>query len=283
MSRRLILRVVVDNQAQEGLATEHGFAAWITIGTKNFLLDTGAGDALQTNADRLKIDLADAEALVLSHGHYDHSGGLPDFLEHNETAKVFVGPGVDVSRYACHAGKPPHDAGMRPEVRLLLRSLAAVRLQEVTEPVRLCDGVGATGPIPRVCRFEDTGGPFFLDPGKAAADTIADEQAIWFETANGLVIAVGCCHAGIVNTTDHIRRVSGIERVCGIVGGLHLNAASEARMSATVEALTAMNLDFLIPCHCTGNLAMSRLTDALGAGVVEIGRAGMTADLGRME
>lgn len=161
-------------------------------------------------------------------------------------------------------------------------SLPTAQVHMLQAPVYLADGIGLTGPIPRHCDFEDTGGPFFLDAQKTSVDLIEDDQALWFETRGGVVIVLGCCHSGIVNTVDYIRQVSGIAEVRGIVGGLHLLNASSQRIEGTVQALQALKLEFLIPCHCTGEGAIAQLGEGLGVDVVRPACAGMTFCLGGM-
>ena len=103
----------------------------------------------------------------------------------------------------------------------------------------------------------------------------------WFETDKGLVILLGCCHSGIVNTVNYIRKVSGVEKVSGIVGGMHLIRANEERMKNTLEAMKSWNLDWLIPCHCTGDKAMQQMKDYL-VDKVTFGCTGTVIELGQL-
>lgn len=112
--------------------------------------------------------------------------------------------------------------------------------------------------------LEDTGGPFFLDPEGNRSDPLADDMAVWITTDRGLIILTGCCHAGLINTVEHIRSVSAVDRVFGIVGGLHLVNASEARLAATCSALRRWDPDFVVPCNCTGEQAVATLCAELG-------------------
>ena len=283
MIREIELTLLVDNEALEGLVIEHGFAAWITVGNEHILYDTGAGGALLANAASLGVDLSQASVLVLSHGHYDHTGGVADFLAINPTVELYVAQSASVTRYSCHPDTSPRAIGMNSHNQDALQNLPELRLHELRAPMRLMDGVGLTGPIPRHCLFEDTGGPFFLDAFKQDIDLIEDDQALWFETAGGLVIALGCCHAGIVNTVDYIRNISGIAQVRGIVGGLHLLNASSFRLENTLRALKDWHLEFLVPCHCTGADTMKKLREVLGSEVVRSARAGMTFGLGGLK
>lgn len=273
------LRLLVDDAEVEGLAIEHGFAAWIEAGENRILLDTGAGQALIPNARSLGVDLARATALVLSHGHYDHTGGLPGFLAANSTASLFFAAGVERERFNLNH-EPPRSIGMSPAVNALVSALPPDRRHEIASPWRLARGIGLSGPIPRRNLFEDTGGRFFLDADGRTADPLEDDQALWFETEGGLVIVLGCCHAGIANTVECVRAASGIDRVRGIVGGLHLGKATGERLRWTEAFLRELNLEFLIPCHCTGCCATAALMDAVRPALSRPGHAGMLVPLG---
>lgn len=283
MNPAITFTLLVDNQAREGLEVEHGFSAFISAGNQRILFDTGAGAALQPNAQSLGIDLASANSLVLSHGHYDHTGGVAQVLNLNPQIHLYFGQGMAVSRCSCHPGIPPRDIGLRPDD---YRALCAVPINQVRElhtPHYLVPRIGLTGPIPRKHVSEDTGGPFYMDASMQHPDLIDDDMALWFETTNGLVIVTGCCHSGLLNTIDYIRHISGQNRICGIVGGLHLLHALPMRMSETIVGLAGLKLDFLIPTHCTGLIQTSALQEALGSDVVTPGFAGMSINLGNLK
>jgi 7,8-dihydropterin-6-yl-methyl-4-(beta-D-ribofuranosyl)aminobenzene 5'-phosphate synthase len=276
----IVLRQLVDNRGGAGMAVEHGYAVWIEAGAERVLLDTGAGTALLPNTETLGVDLAEATAIVLSHGHYDHTGGLADTLSRNGRAPVWFGPGVERTRVSRRPDREAKDAGMVESARLAFDALPAARRRPVTTPVLIAPGIGVSGPVPRACPFEDTGGPFFLDANGQYPDLIEDDQSLWIDTEGGLVIITGCCHAGIVNTVDHIRRATGVDRVRGIVGGLHLVNASGDRIARTLDALRTWAPEFVVLCHCTGDRAGQALRDGLGADVVSFGEAGRTIRLG---
>jgi len=275
--------LLVDNLAQAGLAVEHGFSAWIDIGGMRILFDTGAGAALLPNAHRLGIDLGRADALVLSHGHYDHTGGLAQVLALRPDLPLYFGQGMAMARCSCHSGVPVRNIGIRDEDYRVLRALPPEQTRELHAPCELMPHVGLTGPIPRWHPLEDAGGPFFFDGSKQLADPIGDDMAMWFVTERGLVIVTGCCHSGLLNTINYARQITGCERVCGIVGGLHLLHASTERLQATLAGLLALQLDFLIPVHCTGEAQTEALWMALGKSVVKSAQAGMAFTLGRLQ
>jgi 7,8-dihydropterin-6-yl-methyl-4-(beta-D-ribofuranosyl)aminobenzene 5'-phosphate synthase len=152
--------------------------------------------------------------------------------------------------------------------------LPAERRIVLDVPRYLRPGIGITGPVPRNSTFEDTGGPFYLDPDKAQADPITDDLSLWFETSDGLVILTGCCHSGLVNTVRQAQRISGVTRIRGIIGGLHLLNAGPERLDATIAFLHECAPDFLLPCHCTGTQVIERLRSEFGDAVVRHGGAG---------
>ena len=182
-----------------------------------------------------------------------------------------------ISRFSCRPDEqPPRQIGMAEEVRQALRGLPAQRRIVLDGPRYLRPGIGITGPVPRNSRFEDTGGPFYLDADKLQADPITDDLSLWFETADGLVILTGCCHSGLVNTVRQAQRISGMSRVHGIIGGLHLLNAGPERLDATLAFLRDCAPDFLLPCHCTGAQVIERPRTEFGDTVVRHGGAGQT-------
>jgi 7,8-dihydropterin-6-yl-methyl-4-(beta-D-ribofuranosyl)aminobenzene 5'-phosphate synthase len=279
----LKITVLVDYASKEGLETEHGFAAWVEVGGRHILFDTGQAGVMQTNAAKLGIDLKQAEALVLSHGHFDHTGTLPEFLDANDSADIYFALGLDIDRYSCKPGTPVRSIGMPDASRQALAALPSNRLHDLTTPHYLAPGIGITGPVPRVSSFEDVGGPFFLDPDSHQDDLIEDDQSMWFETDDGLVVLLGCCHAGLVNTIDYIRKISGVQKVRGVIGGMHLVNADQQRLDQTFKMMTEWQPEFLVPCHCTGANAAEQMQGVLGHDIVSHGHAGMVIPAGSMK
>lgn len=282
MTRHLSIVLLVDNETPAGLVAEHGFAAWIESGDECFLFDTGQGAALEHNARTLGVDLGTAAALILSHGHYDHTGGIPTFLAANRQAPILYGKGATQARFSCHPEQAPRAIGMTDAVLAELERLPVARRIELEGPRILRPGIGITGPVPRITDFEDTGGPFFQDADRVVPDLIQDDLSLWFETTKGLVILTGCCHSGLVNTVSHIRSISGIERIHGIIGGLHLLNANDERLRATQQFLADCQPDFLIPCHCTGAHVAEQLQQRFGEKVVAAGGAGKRIGIGTL-
>ncbi len=266
--------LLVDNHGQDGLSVEHGLAMWIEADGKKVLLDSGQGSAFEKNVAALGVDLEAVDAFVLSHGHYDHTGGIPFVLRQAPNVEVYGHPGIVRPRYSINNGTAR-------SIQIPRAAMAAIdgipsgRLHWLQQPGTLSGSMGLSGFIPRETDFEDAGGPFYLDSNGKRPDVVEDDMALWIRTDEGLVVCVGCCHAGLVNTLEHVRRISGQERIRAVIGGLHLINADARRMDRTIDALREYSLNMLVPCHCTGDAAVSRLQDDLGL-LVSPGSAGMT-------
>jgi len=268
------ITLLVDNQAGAGLIAEHGLSMWIESEGQRILFDTGQGSAFARNARVLGIDLKKTDILVLSHGHYDHTGGIPHVLQHGRKVNVYGHPGLAQPRYSIRDGRP-RPIQMPRESAVALGRLPPEYFHGVQQPEGLSGKIGVTGPIPRETTYEDTGGPFFLDPEGRREDPIPDDLALWIRTDDGLIICVGCSHAGLVNTLNYVRRLNGELRVRAVIGGFHLNHASDTRLDRTAAMLLSLEPDLVVPCHCTGDRAVAALRAALGERVSP-GAAGMT-------
>jgi len=274
--KSIFITVLSDNRAANGLEAEHGVSLWIEIAGHTILFDTGHGEAMLRNAEALGIDLGLADCVVLSHGHYDHTGNLPTVLERAGHSRLFLHPDAVQARYSIHDA--PQPVGMPEASQVAVRALPDARRCRVTTPWALAEGVMMTGPVPRITAYENTGGPFFLDADGKHADMIPDDLSLWIEARTGLVVCLGCCHAGVINTLTHCIRVAGEDRIAAVIGGMHLLHATDARLEQTAEALKAYAIPLVIPCHCTGDAACAYLAERLGASV-QPGYAGMKVTL----
>jgi 7,8-dihydropterin-6-yl-methyl-4-(beta-D-ribofuranosyl)aminobenzene 5'-phosphate synthase len=266
MISRLSITIIVDDApGKNELVAEHGLSIWIEADDRRILFDTGQSDALAHNAKLLGIDLAEAHAIVLSHGHYDHTGGLSAVLEINKTADIYCHPGVVVPRYSLKPGEAAKPIGM-PQSGLASLTKNKSRVQSVSAVKHISNEIGITGPIPRESTFEDTGGPFFLDPERLRPDPIEDDLAMWFNTRKGLVVLTGCCHSGIVNTVTYHRTLAPGKKIHLLIGGLHLLNASAGRLQRAIEFLDKSGINHIAPCHCTGQNVVPAIQSAFPAG-----------------
>jgi 7,8-dihydropterin-6-yl-methyl-4-(beta-D-ribofuranosyl)aminobenzene 5'-phosphate synthase len=219
------------------------------------LFDTGSSGTTAMNAVRMGVDLSEVDTIVLSHGHYDHTGGLFDALELARGAPVFAHPAAFAPKYARNADGTARAIGIPQPVERAARD----RLTWVHGPLQICEGLHLTGPVPRLTDFEDTGGAFFADEGCLRPDELPDDQAAFLETSAGTVVILGCAHAGVINTLNYVRQLTGHRPVHTVIGGMHLLSAGEERMRRTVEELRRLEVKQLLPMHCTGFEAAARL------------------------
>ena len=256
------IRIIVDNTIAEPYKAEHGLSLAVFHRKERILFDTGAGAAIRHNLACAALTPRDFTKLVLSHGHYDHSGGIAEILPEMTDAEIYLAPGADIPRFSRHEGRGVRDLSMRQDAKDLLADHA--HLHQVKTFTEIADGVFLTGPIPRITS-EDTGGPFFLDKSGNLPDTIADEQAMLLDSG---ILIQGCCHAGIINTLEYCRICAPQIHIHTIIGGLHLLHASEERLKQTADHLQAQGLKKLLPLHCTGENAVAYLKKRLGCGIV---------------
>jgi len=259
MKQKVCITIVVENSADKaGTIPEHGMCFWIDTGFTQVIFDTGQGGALLNNARILKVFLEQAESVVLSHGHYDHTGGLKTVLQLSRNSKVYAHPAAFQPKFACNEYGQSRAIGIPSMNAKSVRKLAG-DLILTTKPTQIADRFFVTGEIPRVTEFEDTGGPFFLDEGCIKPDPVLDDQALFFESSRGTVVLLGCAHAGVINTLLYIQQLTHGKPIHAVMGGMHLLSASRKRMDSTIKHLDRINPDLLGPAHCTGRAATAEL------------------------
>jgi len=259
---------VKDMEIKNSVLAEHGFSAVVTITIGNeprrILFDFGFSEHGATfNADALGVDLSTVEAMILSHGHMDHFGGLVPLVK--KAAKK----GMELVLHPAALRRPRY-AKVTEELKLYLPPLTKERLEDAdvslvqTKETRLLlDGALLyLGEIPRRTEFEK-GFPrmFYEDEGEEKWDPIEDDTAIVTNLkGKGLVILSGCAHAGIINTVKYAQEVTGVDSVHVLMGGFHLTGADfEPIIEPTVDALKDLDPDYVVPTHCTGRKAIMHM------------------------
>ena len=246
------ITTLVENTAAGTLAGEHGLSFLIKTPEGAVLFDTGQGHAISANVGALGVDLSRVTAIALSHGHYDHTGGLAWALDNCRGVDVYVHPAALEPKFACEPGSAPRDIGIQMEPEAMRTHLNLRRLVFTEAPAEIAPGLFLTGEVPRVTDFEDTGGPFYRDGECREPDVLPDDQALYFEGSDGLVVVLGCAHAGVVNTLRRALQLAGKTRIHAVLGGMHLVRADRRRMQATLEAFEKMQVERIGACHCTG-------------------------------
>lgn len=269
-TNELNVAVLVDNNADgKHFLPEHGLSLLLEVAGRRILFDTGAGEALERNARRLRVDLNKLTDVVISHSHYDHTGGIASILGLNPAIRIYAHPELFTPRYSRGEVAPHRQIGLTDAVSKTLRRHVSNIVWTAT-PTPITEGVWVSGAIPRRTEFEDAGGPFFLDEKCTRPDKIEGDQAIWVQTPHGIVVILGCAHAGVVNTLERIARLTKAERFHAVIGGMHLIRADRYRLQATLDALNRFQVDQVAPCHCTGQAAHEFLKRELGDRYVEV-------------
>jgi len=259
---------VKDMEAKISILAEHGFSAIVTVTademSRSLLFDFGFSEhGAAYNADALGLDLTTVEAMVLSHGHMDHFGGLEQLAER-------VGKkGIELVLHPT-AFRTSRFIKVTEEIKIALPALkkerfdnAGISLVESKEPRTLLDDcVLFLGEIPKQTEFEK-GFPrmYYDEDGETKWDPIEEDSAIVANVKRkGLVILSGCAHSGIINTVKYAQDITGVGNVFVVMGGFHLTGADfEPIIEPTTEALKAFNPQFVVPTHCTGRKAVMHL------------------------
>ncbi len=245
-----------------GLA-EWGLSMLVEADGQKILFDTGSGTAAVHNADLLGVDLAAVDRIVLSHGHFDHTGGLYEVLKRAGRKEIIAHPAVWARKYGSLDDTPKRYIGI-PFVREALEVTGA-SFHLSTKPVKLSERIMTTGEIPMVTDYETIEKYLCVMEGdELKQDTLPDDLAMIIDTDFGLVVILGCSHRGIVNTLLHVREITGREIIYAAIGGTHLVHASRERLEKTAAALLEMGVQHLGVSHCTGFTASAYLAQVFG-------------------
>ena len=283
------IQILVENSVRKrGLQAEHGLSLWLEIDdidleerspssaqlktpatsrasetkhnteneTCHILFDTGQTDLYVHNAQKMGIDLSKADRLVLSHGHYDHSGGLPFYpcwehgprlIAHPAAFQTQIKTGEDGRSE--NIGPPWQQADFPDIVRHIVPN---------THTLQISDCCYACANIPATRSFEMEAAKQFMIKG------ISDEQFLVIDRPHGLVVIVGCSHPGIISCLDFAEKCFPGKSIAAVIGGMHLADVSQERLNLTVQAFEDKAIPMLVPLHCTGTQAIHFMHNKLG-------------------
>lgn len=255
---------------EEKYAFEHGFSSFVEFDGKKILFDTGQSGAFVENARKLQLNLAEVDCVVLSHGHYDHTGGVPALLSKLEKkTPLYIGKEFFTPKYKLlEDGSYKYNGN--PFSRSLLESEESpVELLSVDEEITwLTEKIVLFKNFQRISGFEEVNPKFFIKTDNGyEQDFFVDEIALGLITEQGLVLVAGCSHVGIVNMLEHVKQGLRIP-VTAVLGGTHLVEAGETRLIKTVEALKRHGVKTIAVSHCTGETGMKLLKQEFPEGFV---------------
>lgn len=249
---------------RRGFLAEHGLSLLVKTETHALLFDTGQTGVFHENARRMGIDLSKLDGIILSHGHYDHCGGLGAWMEQEEVrVPVYVNRKAFERKYTENPG-----TGELREIGIAWdkdRCGKYLRLSEGGR-VEILRDVFLVSKIPGSTEFEPYSQLFWKDTGgeKMGQDYMEDEQLLVIRTEKGLHVFAGCAHPGIINCMKYVIALFPGEHIYSLMAGMHLKGAGKDRIQKTSEALMKMEIDVVVPMHCTGIMGIAGMKEELG-------------------
>jgi 7,8-dihydropterin-6-yl-methyl-4-(beta-D-ribofuranosyl)aminobenzene 5'-phosphate synthase len=252
------ISVLTDNHAGGHTPAEHGLSYLIEYDGKRILFDTGQSNMFLKNAEAMNISLTKLDMIILSHGHFDHGNGL-NFLS---GYSLLCHPGCFVNRYR---KSDRHFIGLKNS-----KSELSGKFELITskKPYQISERIFFLGEIPRLTGFESQTTSFVYEDG--TPDYVPDDSAVAIILSDGLFVVTGCGHAGLVNTLEHAKSVTGINTLNGIMGGFHLKEINN-QTKETIRYLKENKLKHVLPSHCTDLPALSAFYNSFGIKFVKTG------------
>ncbi len=269
MSTAKVTVLIENTSADSAFLSQHGLSIWLEIDGERILIDTGQDNSFIENAKRMNISVDTASKLILTHGHYDHTGGVPALLKTGAKPEVIIHSKAWGERISCPRDAPPHSIGIPWSKSLLDDNNICCMLSD--ECHRISPNLWCTGTIPNcmgispIKQFQRRNGDFWQ------TDNFNDEQAVVISTESGLVIITGCCHSGVINTIIAAQLSTGISHIYAIIGGLHLSNRAEDEIIQMAHDLQSFNIQNYWVNHCTGQKGLDILRNEIGKNVTWAG------------
>ena len=246
------ITMLVDNESKKSnLNTQHGLSIHVQTKGLNILFDVGEDDLFLINAKKLGIDISQVDYVFISHGHYDHGGGIRNFLSNNKKAKVYIKENAFKKMYSLEKNNEYEDIGIDLSLKDDKRVVLVDDDFQISENLKLITGINNTkfpSPLNKAL--------FYEEDGKYIEDDFAHEQNLLINENGEKVLITGCSHCGIYNILEQVKKKFG-ENIDFVVGGFHLfveDCIYELENDFTYklgEKLTEFNAEFYT-CHCSG-------------------------------
>jgi 7,8-dihydropterin-6-yl-methyl-4-(beta-D-ribofuranosyl)aminobenzene 5'-phosphate synthase len=274
----MIVKVLMDNESvSDEFRHEHGLSLYIETGTRRILFDTGASGAFAENAEKMGIDLSTVDFLVISHGHYDHGGGIQRFFELNKKAKAFISRRAFEDHWALKPDGTQKYIGLDKSILNSGRVVPVEEYHVVDDGIELFSGIGGDRLVPS--GNEDL---YMEHAEEIKHDDFSHEQDMLItEDGKGILFA-GCAHRGIVNIIEEIA-VEGNILLEAVIGGFHLYNKSRGTSESPekideIGSYLRASGPMYYTCHCTGLEAFGRLKETMD-GKLDYLAAGRTIEI----
>jgi len=256
MLSRVKITVLAENRVVNPmLLAEHGLSIHIESPEGNFLFDAGQMHSFIHNAEHLGIDLSKIDKIFLSHGHYDHVGGLYNYLKRYEKARVICHPNIFHKKFIVVNGERLEVSSPYEEDEF--RALGAEFIFKAN-PYHFSENILSSGEIPRVDDYEQFDNEYQERVLESYIhDELHDDMAMILQTEKGLIVLMGCGHSGLINTLKHAMRLTGIDNIYAVMGGMHLSRSPQEKIEKIGHNLRVINPQYIIPLHCTGFRAIN--------------------------
>ncbi len=256
----LKITTLIENTMGEHLAlkNEHGISFYIEKDGHKLLFDTGQSGTFLENAEQLQIDLSDLEYVILSHGHYDHSGGLRSLINIADKFELILGEGFFNEKYGYKNGSYEFLGNNFNRKFLQEKSISYKFVNNDLNEI--LPGIYVITNFPRIHKDEVVNTRFkLLKDGKFISDPFNDEVLVAMDTPEGLVILLGCSHPGMKNMLDATRNLLK-KPIYAVLGGTHLVEANDGSLDISMDYLNKGEMKVIGVSHCTGQKAMSNLS-----------------------
>ena len=259
----MLIKTLVENTSiSKDFGSEHGLSLYIETKKYKILFDVGASDLFLQNAKKFDVNIADVDFLVISHGHYDHGGGLKTFLKENAKAEIFLHRLAFGQHYATRPNDKLDFIGLDEELKQNKQIVLTSDRLFIRNGIQVFSNVVKKEPYPK-----SNGGLFKKHDGQMIDDTFAHEQNLVIEEEGKTLLITGCAHNGIINILEHFQTLKG-QMPNYVIGGFHLSSRSGGNEhSEAIDRIGKYLMGTkakLYTCHCTGIQPYKRLKAAMG-------------------